>query len=1528
MSPSIPIPDFQDEALNTTKNEILDLIEKTKIKYDPSFIGGVNAYIPVFVDFGSILSYSKSDKTNILRAIKNNLANILKQGDSALQKMDAINKGNVQQFITRIVVTNVAGKASTSKKSSFYPDGTLEIGTVFEDGINCAYYLEKKIVQALNEFRPAAGAVVPEKVAAFEPVPVQAAPVAAAKPSTPSYSPQSPATSSSQPAAQAPVAVSTSPASATIDLSQPNYPNGAWETLKLEILALCKPLMADVATLGAQFEMPVFIDWGSLALSGADPQNVLRSIKNNYAGIMKQVLPGIAKVDAVRKPMIRDYLVSIVLQNVAGKASTAKRAFLAAEGTLVIVVPFEDSINCSYYIEKKITSGLNEFYPPTGGSAPTKFVSAAPVSAPVEVVAAPIVAKPSTPSYGIPDTYKPVAAQPYVPVYAPQPVVAPVAVPIAAPAPVVIEPPKDKGRPEMDTKPSIEDAAQQFLLREINAIISSFTVTDDRDQPIGAPIYLDWASIMVYPTAVKQATILRNVNLSLFKLLRESTAAIRLACTDFALRDNVIAYLRSVTVQNIQGTSTGNKKVIYEDGHLIIQTIYEDFGNCGLYFDTKIVQALQTRPSVPTPKKPEAIVITKEEVAVRLNAHKALANRDGVSIAPSCAIEMDWSFMTVKANEGTGIENNIIGISAAILADLFTAIQSFTPAEIAILRREMTKIVFAQAAPGKTMFDKRTVTMNDAGLLTITSTFEDRTEGAKTFKDKFVNCLRARLFKVEIRDVRVPSIKALIDTAVRTQARANPLDKIVVPSDAAYSCSVIFDWQLVDKEPLENQVKVYQSIVSNLGDAAWACAMLKYAISDVCSYDAGKIAFLPTTSFVLRQIMKVKEEVLKLNGKTWEFFIGFHDTASVKNTKQSMTVFIKEQLSVAFSCAVQDTFPQIQHLTNMVGSAAGKTVPIVINYDSFRNDPEVTSKTYSYTHVEDIVVKMPTRGLSAIGQLCGDKIVAKNYSDKVNKIVIEYDMKNSTKRMRKPDVDVLARLDSAGVLTFTVNYNDAKTGTTHPWAYQVELILNTRPQKVARSIENAKASLVEVSKEMTTLIGRQVEVSVNYASFIQHNAYIVDLEEASYTKIIASFARLLSAGWLQHEPSALLASYATVKSSLAQQLSSIVFSIDCTNGQREAYQFVLNGTTLNVSINLTTAIASETKQWRIEMERVFKLRDLKIKEEIAKRIDLATNKAALSKIVGKPVDVVIDWTSIENDATFSKNMDDYIAFLHRIGEEIPAELATDYGLIRLCQYAEVQSTIQNNLSTVRVIAGGDGLTVRHVASSKTLELVVGVRNVAKFIHDCEGNFEEYGRKIERAMDLRLQIVRGQIKRKESAVLAETASRIAEGVEQTVTVKFDWEAIVQHPGFLAVTDHHQLIDRFLAVPAQLHPIIQLCRENPSAKKHLAMVRNYTILVDGANKVNEAEFGENKFGVDWAKCKFMSPPAKDHILITINIQGLNNRPYPLGLEEKIEFLVTPDLAEERYQKKLARQDREEDLAHRRQQAAKDDAWRSEQ
>ncbi|KAK5575345.1 hypothetical protein RB653_010603 [Dictyostelium firmibasis] len=1508
MSPSLPIPDFQDAPQNLIRDEIFGIIEKIKIKYDPNIIGMIS-YIPIFFDFGSIFQYKPSDRITVLRSVKTNFLNIAKQAESSLEKMDAINKPNIHLFITRIVIQNVPGKSGTSKKSTFYPDGTLEIQTVFEDSLNCQYYLEKKIIQTLNEFRPSPGSEIPVKIPAADAPPVViAAPVAAAPAQV-----QSPASFTPTPIpAQAPVTASviapnTAQSAQFIDLSIPTYPNGAWETLKLDIVNSLKPIKIDNSILpGPPFDAQLGVDWASIQLSGPDFNTVLRSMKTNIPNISKQIVPAIQKLEDFRKPMIADFMVSIVFQNVAGKQSTSKKAFLSAEGALIIQVPFEDALNCSYYFEKKITSGLQEFAPPN--SAPNAKITSPVVEVPPPVVVAAPVVPVSQPTYSVPQpTYQqPKPAAVYVPHYSTQP--QPVApTPAPAPAPVVVpivkEPPKPKGRAEMEFKPTVDDFNQLFLIREIDYFLQKMVIVDEKDQPFGVPIYVDWASIMVYPSAIKQNTIIRNVNLAIYRLLRDIVVAVKMACTDFGNRDNVVEYLRSITIQNMQGNSSSLKKVVYEDGHLIIQTIFEDFGNCGLYFDSKVIQALQSRPSTPTPKKPEALVIIKEEVDIRYRAHKSVINKDGQQYTPSCDVECDWASFSQKAYEGTNIENNIISLSNNIFIDLHQAILSYSKDEIEILLREITHIKFSQATPGKTIFDKRTTVMADNGVLTISTTFEDRNEGFKTFKEKLRQLFTARLYKVEIRDKLVPALKEMIDLAVKIQYKSNYLDNIPVTPFTDYSSKVIFDWQVVDKESLENQVNFYKALTDSLKTTSAFAKVLDGAIRDICSYDVGKNEFINCTTFILRDIIRAKEEVVKnTTPSTWEFSACFHGP-QLSTTKQNLTTLFKETLLVAFPCAIQDTFPLIDELVEDLESSTGKKVPVVINYDSWRNDQTFRNEETSYKYIKDIAVNVPRRGLVAIMELTKDQIVKDEYTKKVNKIIIVCDTSNKVQATRSKDPNVLAKLVN-GELTFTLNFRDAAGAVTKSWDYQLELMLQTRPLKIQRAINKAKMSLDDVTKKFSALIGKQVPVSVDYQGFINDSQFIVNLEEEVYTKVITSFAHLLTKGWIDNGPAAELLTYDTVKKSIQNQMNSLKFVINCESTQREDYEFSFDGTEFIVGLNLNSACKVTLKEWRLDMERMFKLRDLRLREEIAVRVDLTPSKKAIDAVIGRPIQLEVDWESLIRNADFLCNLNDYCKVIHVFSEDISKELSTKYGLGRCVEYTEIQAHVQNNLSKIIICAGNSlsGVDISYDKSSKTLKVAVGIKVLYKQIQANSGDYESYGRQIENVMNLRMMMIQGYIKRNNPSAIEDAKSRLKEAVEMDVNLEIEWSSIIDHPSFNKIVEFVPVLKNIVSLSAQLNPLVKLCRENFNAKSQLQPVSNYTIIVDGDSRIDESEFDRNKFGVDWAKVSWKAPPARDHIVVTVNLAPIiKTPPHDLSIEDKIEFLVTPDKAIDRFNRK---------------------------
>ncbi|KYR00178.1 hypothetical protein DLAC_03333 [Tieghemostelium lacteum] len=1537
MSPtSLPIPDFQDGPQNILRDEILGIIEKIKIAYDKSIVGVVS-HVPIYFNFGSITNYGASERATVLRAVKTNVAAIIKQFEVSFDKMDNLNKSNVNNYLLRVVVNNTPGKASTSKKCMFYPDGTVEITTVFEDGLNCQYYLEKKIMACLNEFRPAAGSQVSQKVESFVPVATPTTP----PPETVVQTPQTPSASN-------------------IDLSVPYYPNPQWENFKTEAIAACKPLRFEAVLPGPPFDVPVNIDWQSVPLSGADFSVVLKSMKTNIPSILKQVIPGIQKVDEFRKAIIRDFLVSIVFQNIAGKASTSKRCFLSAEGSLMIIVPFEDNLNCSYYFEKKITSGLNEFQPPQGVSAPPK-INVVPVQPVQPVVQQPVVQQPPqqvfAPQYGTgslptaqPQQPQPVYVQPVVqhqPVYVqpvvqqpvyqqpPQPQYQPQYTSYVQPKPVEVvkpvevpkvrEPPKEKGRPEMEERPNVEDPAGVFLVREIDYIISQMKVLDEKDQYFGVPLYLDWKSIMVYPSAVKQSTVLRNVNLVLYRLLRDVLNAIKLSCTDYINKDNIVEYLRSVTIQHMQGSSPSLKKVVYEDGHLTVQTTFEDFGNCALYFDSKVIQAFQSKPSQPAPKKPEPLQLVKEELPIRLMAHQALKNpKTGCVYTPTCPVEMDWSFLTVKGNESLGVEHNLIASTNPLLTDFFLAMLSFDQKDVDILCKEITKITFCQAPPGKTIFDKRGVVMNDAGNLIITTTFEDKMEGVKTFKEKYICIMKSRLSKVIIRDTLVPEIKKMIDTAVKVNYKPNYLDNIPVNEFQSYSSVVQFDWQLVDKEPVEQQVKFYSDIVINMQQNKTFTTLLDKSIRDICSYDVGKNAFLPCKTFILRNIIKFKEEQLKfVGGTTWEFYVSFHDPAHYQINKNSLTKDFKEKLVVAFPCAIQDTFPVIDEYVEELQSATGKKVPIVMKYDSWRKFQRFAEDPFSYLTINQIACKTIFKGLDCISSLTKDIIVKKEYTSKVNTIEITYDTANKVKGAREKDPNAIATLNN-GVLAFTLNFEDGPRDRMQSWDYQLEYVLGTRQLKIQRSIQNAKQDLERTSKNLSNLIGKPVTIDVDYTTFINNFKFLYALEEPTYTKVIQSFYSLVEAGWLNSQESAELLSYETLKKSIQTQLNKVTFKVNCDSAQRENYEFQLSSGELTVGLNLNSACTVATMPWRLEVERLFKLRDLRIQEEIAKRVDFNSSKTQiLSTLAKQSVTITIDWQSIITNPDFSRNLTDYYVYLHKFAEGITRELAKTSGFGKLCEYPEVLTLVQAAINAIRIQAStSDGMVVDYESGSKTIVCKVGIRNLFKYLQSSADNYEEYGRQIENIIGCRIPCIRAFIKRREPEVVSAVKSRLREAVELDVGFTFDWNSIIEHPSFNRLQDPVPTLKNILLLGPELHPLVQLCRENFKAKEELKTVRNYTIFIDGNSRVNESEFSENKFGVDWAKVGWKTLPAKDHILITVNLDRLTkDKPHNLELELKVEFLVTPDKALDRYQTKM-------DEIHRQEEADANDRFRRDQ
>lgn len=79
-----------------------------------------------------------------------------------------------------------------------------------------------------------------------------------------------------------------------------------------------------------------------------------------------------AESSARRK--VNSFLVAVIIQNVPGKSSASKKAAMNLEGSLVVNTVFEDAMNCQYYLEKKVSTGVEEFRIPPGITPPSRAV--------------------------------------------------------------------------------------------------------------------------------------------------------------------------------------------------------------------------------------------------------------------------------------------------------------------------------------------------------------------------------------------------------------------------------------------------------------------------------------------------------------------------------------------------------------------------------------------------------------------------------------------------------------------------------------------------------------------------------------------------------------------------------------------------------------------------------------------------------------------------------------------------------------------------------------------------------------------------------------------------------------------------------------------------------------------------------------------------------------------------------------------------------------------------------------------------
>lgn len=67
------------------------------------------------------------------------------------------------QFITLVVIQNIPGKSANDKKACLHVEGHLVVNTIFEDNMNCTYYIEKKVILALDDFRAPPGVNPPTR---------------------------------------------------------------------------------------------------------------------------------------------------------------------------------------------------------------------------------------------------------------------------------------------------------------------------------------------------------------------------------------------------------------------------------------------------------------------------------------------------------------------------------------------------------------------------------------------------------------------------------------------------------------------------------------------------------------------------------------------------------------------------------------------------------------------------------------------------------------------------------------------------------------------------------------------------------------------------------------------------------------------------------------------------------------------------------------------------------------------------------------------------------------------------------------------------------------------------------------------------------------------------------------------------------------------------------------------------------------------------------------------------------------------
>eukprot|EP00026_Physarum_polycephalum_P001441 Phypoly_transcript_01442.p1 GENE.Phypoly_transcript_01442~~Phypoly_transcript_01442.p1 ORF type:complete len:1112 (+),score=194.68 Phypoly_transcript_01442:70-3336(+) len=1046
---------------------------------------------------------------------------------------------------------------------------------------------------------------------------------------------------------------------------------------------------------------------------------------------------------------------------------------------------------------------------------------------------------------------------------------------------------------------------------------SQHIVVEPKGAPIGAPILIDWASILVYSGA-KQSTIVRNVHINILRLSRDIVHAIKLACTDPVVKPSVATYLRSVTIRNVQGSATNAKKVTYEDGHMVLETAFEDASNCALYFESKITQELGARSKGAAPAKPEAEQMLKEEIDAKINAH---FDKDYKKlIPPTTTISMDWSSLSKSFAE---LAPNAAVSVTQMMQDLVACIIFLKDKENAEIRNEIKKITISHVNSHATD-DKKKVDYLDDGNLLVFSTFDDKVGSAQGWRDKFTKGLAIILKKIHIRDHLMPQYTKNISEEAKQKAQVNPWIPISSFPTENPLITVLFDWKVLHHFTHTQDFVIghLDNIIKNL-ESTFVEGMLTTTFHDVCSYDVGKHAvqsFVKT--IILRETLKPKDEKFfyKPEDGVLMFEATFHSPKETKTTRVDLIKHMKEQLRVAHPCAVQDAYHHVVRINAELATKIGKPgLPLIIDWNSFVPAPNFQSKFEGYTKIHKLTVDLVSGGLLgghiSMGALSEDPIVKEALAKKVDKIIIRVDPNDNVKASPGRPGDPLVRADweNKTTLVFTQNANAGFQGTAPAgWGYVMELALDTRPLKVQRAIAKNKAATQKLATQLQSLLGFPVAVDVDYEGFIHAPEFALYLDEEPYHNAIEHAAYNVAALLLGQDALGGLQTYKTLVPLMKERLSNIVVKVSPQDKINLGGTLTYSGKTLSVNLNLKDIArnnfdAKKYANWRIPLEALLNLRDAKVQEEIDARVNVANEQKKINATIGGNATLKVKWDTIISSPPFAANKDNYVDWLHAVGEKIGNRLSGHDGFGRLCEYPEVKQHIVGKLKGIEIQAdpssSGTLWSFSFNSGSGILTMSIKVGE----IFDNVGSFDFYtwGYRIEEAMGLRPLIIQGTIDRNKR-VVEQVANELSEAVHNRLKVIIDWD-ITKTSAFNVVKDYRPVIEYIAATTEEWLPLTVIVKDNHDLLNDIKdNVNSFILKIDPSSSVNESAHKENEYGVDYAEVKHQNPATRDVIVGTVNWDSISSRhARNMELDLKVELLCTPEYAKDRLREKKNRQ-----------------------